>query len=229
MVQLHRQWNSGLVLCSGRSFWPQLSGNDTPVAAISIHTNMNVEGQPENFHLQALQSVESAAGSSAEGDAAAVSPMSFSSGTNLGLTYVSAAKAAQFTAKASAGAAPARGGRNTELQSKGRHSGNSFRLEPGNCRQLRNPHVMTAYSKWAANQSTAKKAPFWDFFEELKKAGRSYPQVWMCVGCHPAGDAALTLYEHVYMGQQFDKLESTFLFEVYIKRISSNHVLKDFR
>jgi len=60
---------------------------------------------------------------------------------------------------------------------------------------------MTAYSKWAANQSTAKKAPFWFFFEELKKAGGSYPQVWICVGCHPAGDAALTLYEHVYMGQ----------------------------
>ena len=33
-----------------------------------------------------------------------------------------------------------------------------------------NPHVMTAYHKWAANQGTAKKAPFWGFFEELKKA-----------------------------------------------------------
>ena len=84
--------------------------------------------------------------------------------------------------------------------------------------------MMTAYSKWAANQSTAKKAPFWFFFEELKKAGGSHPQVWVCVGCYPAGDAALTLYEHVYMGQQFDNLESTFLFEVYIKRTSSNHV-----
>ena len=29
---------------------------------------------------------------------------------------------------------------------------------------------------------------------------------------------------HVYMGQQFDNLESTFLSEIYIKRISSNHV-----
>ena len=29
MVQLHRQWNSGLVACSGRSFWPQLSGKMT--------------------------------------------------------------------------------------------------------------------------------------------------------------------------------------------------------
>jgi len=83
---------------------------------------------------------------------------------------------------------------------------------------------MTAYSKWAANQSTAKKAPFWLIFEELRKAGGSYTQVWICVGCHPEVDGPLTLYEHVYMGQQFDNLESTFLLEVYMKRISSNHV-----
>ena len=41
-----------------------------------------------------------------------------------------------------------------------------------------------------ANQSTAKKAPFWVFFEELKKAAGTYPPVWRCVGCHPAEDAA---------------------------------------
>jgi len=52
-----------------------------------------------------------------------------------------------------------------------------------------------------SNQSTAKKAPFCFFFEELKKAGGSYSPVWICVGCHPAGYAALTLYEHVYVGQ----------------------------
>ena len=124
--------------------------------------------------------MESAAGSSAGVGAAAASPISFSSGTILGLTYVSAVGGAQFTAKASVGAASARGGRNTELQSKGRHGDNSFRLEPGNCHQLSNPHVMTAYSKWAANQSTAKKAPFWLIFEDLKKSGGIYPQVWMC-------------------------------------------------
>jgi len=79
---------------------------------------------------------------------------------------------------------------------------------------------MTAYKKWAANQSTAKKAPFLFFFEELKKVGGRYPQVWICVGCHPAGDAELTLYEHVYMRQQFDNLESTFLFKVYITPVT---------
>jgi len=89
---------------------------------------MNVEGQPENFHLQTLQSADSASRSSSKGGTAAASPMSFSSGTNLGLTYVFAAGAAQFTAKASAGAAPARGGRNTDLQSKGRHCGNYSNL-----------------------------------------------------------------------------------------------------
>ena len=167
--------------------------DDTPAAAIAIGglaVNMNVEGQPEHFYGQTLQREEGAAGSSAGGSVAAASPMSFSPGAIVGLTYVSAAGAAQFT-----GAASARGGRGAELQSKGKHGGNSFRLEPGDCHELSNPHVMTAYSKWAANQSTAKKAPFWVFFEELKKAAGTYPPVWRCVGCHPAGDAALALYE----------------------------------
>jgi len=119
---------------------------------------------------------------------AAASPMSFSPGAILGLTYMSAAGAAQFT-----GAASAQGGRGAELQSKGKHGGNSFRLEPGNCLSI--PHVMNAYRKWAANQSTAKKDPFCFVFEELKKAAGTYPPIWRCVGCHPAGDAALALYE----------------------------------
>ena len=54
---------------------------------------------------------------------------------------------------------------------------------------------MTAYNMWAENQGTAKKAPFWVFFEELKKVAGTYPPVWRCVGCHPAQDAALALYE----------------------------------
>ena len=167
--------------------------DDTPAAAIAIGglaVYMNVEGQPEHFYGQTLQREEGAAGSSAGGSVAAASPMSFSPGAIVGLTYVSAAGAAQFT-----GAASARGGRGAELQSKGKHGGNSFRLEPGNCHELSNPHVMTAYSKWAANQSTAKKAPFWVFFEELKKAAGTYPPVWGGVGCHPAQDAALAFYE----------------------------------
>jgi len=44
-----------------------LREDDTPVAAIPIHTKKNVDGQPENFHHQALQSLEGAAGSSARG------------------------------------------------------------------------------------------------------------------------------------------------------------------
>jgi len=144
------------------------------------------------FYGQTLQREEGTAGSSAGGSVAAASPMSFSPGAILpvGLTYVSAARATQFT-----GTASARGGRGAELQSKGKHGGNSFRPEPGNCHQLSNPHVMTAYSKWTANQSTAKKAPFLFFFEEFKKTEGTYPPVWRCVGCHPAEDAALALYE----------------------------------
>ena len=61
------------------------------------------------------------------------------------------------------------------------------------------------------------------FLRSSRKLEEATPR-YGCVGCHPAGDAALTLYEHVYMGQQFDNLESTFLLEVYMKRISSNHV-----
>ena len=118
-----------------------LREDNTPVPAISIHTSMNVEGQPEHFHHQALQSAESAAGSSAGEGAAVTCSMSFSCGTNLGLTYVFSAGAAQFTAKTSAGAASARVRQNS--QSKCKHGGNAFRLEPGNCHQLSNPHVMT--------------------------------------------------------------------------------------
>jgi len=44
--------------------------DDTCATEISIHTNMNVEGQPENFYRQApleVQSPQGAAGSSAGG------------------------------------------------------------------------------------------------------------------------------------------------------------------
>ena len=100
---------------------------------------MNVEGQPKNFYGQTLQTEEGAARSSAGGSVAAASPMFFSPGAIVGLTFVSAAGAAQFT-----GAASARGGRDAELQSKGKHGGNSFRLEPGHCHQRNNPHVITS-------------------------------------------------------------------------------------
>jgi len=35
--------------------------------------------------------------------------------------------------------------------------------------------VMTAYSKWAANQSTAKKAPFWVFWRSSRKLQEPTP------------------------------------------------------
>ena len=50
---------------------------------------MNVEDQPEKFYGQTLQREEGAAGSSAGGSVVAASPMSFSPGAILGLTYVS--------------------------------------------------------------------------------------------------------------------------------------------
>jgi len=44
-----------------------LREDDTPATATSIHTKKNVDCRPVNFHRQALQSLESAAGSSARG------------------------------------------------------------------------------------------------------------------------------------------------------------------
>jgi len=55
--------------------------------------------------------------------------------------------------------------------------------------------VLIAYNKWATNQSTAKKAPYWAFYDELKAAVGKYSPVWRCVGCHPVAEAALALYE----------------------------------
>jgi len=94
-----------------------------------------------------------------------------------------------------AAAGAARGGRNAELQWKVKHSDNAFRLDPGHCHHLSNPNVLIAYKKWATNQSTAKKAPYWPFYNELKAAVGKYPPVWRCVGCHPVAEAVLALYE----------------------------------
>jgi len=81
----------------------------------------------------------------------------------MGLSLVSAAGAAAQSAVNKAAAGAARGGRNAELQSKGRHSVNAFRLDPGHCYHLSNPDVLIAYNKWATNQSTGKKALYWAF------------------------------------------------------------------
>jgi len=71
---MYKKWNTnGIKLLT-----TALREDDTSFPAIS---NMNVEGQPEHFHRQALQSAESAAGSSEGGGAAATCSMSFSSGT----------------------------------------------------------------------------------------------------------------------------------------------------
>jgi len=54
---------------------------------------------------------------------------------------------------------------------------------------------LIAHSKWATNQSTGKKVPYWAFYDEIKAAVGKYPPVWRCVGCHPVAEAALALYE----------------------------------
>ena len=134
--------------------------DDTPAAAIAIGglaVNTNVEGQPVLWpdtaegggHCRVI----------CRGECCSRLSNVFLARGHFGLDIcVSVSGAVQFTGEVSA-----RGGRGAELQSKGKHGGNSFRLEPGNCHQLSIPHVMTAYNKWAANQNTAKKTPFWFF------------------------------------------------------------------
>jgi len=113
----------------------------------------------------------------------------------MGLEFVVAAGAAaqRMVNKGAAGAA--RGGRNAELQSKGKHSDNAFGLDPGHCHNLSNPNGLIANDKWATNQSTGKKAPCWAFYNELKAAVGKYPPAWRCVGCHPLAAATLALYK----------------------------------
>ena len=88
----------------------------------------------------------------------------------MGLTSVGAAGAAAQSVVNTAAAGAARGVRNAELQWKGKHSDNAFRLDPGHCHHQSNPNVFIAYNKWATNQSTVKKAPYWAFYDELKAA-----------------------------------------------------------
>ena len=185
-------------------------GRRTAAAAVSIH--MNFEGSCENF-LQSAPPPSDGGARSSKGCAAAASfnlltpqsreimlfigkPMGRSimiSNSIMGLTFVGAAGAAAQSVVNTAAAGAARGGRNAEAQCKGKHSDDAFRLDPGHCHHLSNPNVLIAYNKWATNQNTAKKAPYWAFYDELKAAVGKYPPVWRCAGCHPVAEAALDL------------------------------------
>jgi len=138
---------------------------------------MNFEGSRENFLQPAPPRSDGGARSSAGCAAAAffnlLTPQSI-----MGLTCVGAAGAAAQSAVNTAAAGAARGGRNAELQSKGKHSYNVYRLYPCHCHHLSNPNVLIAYNKWATNQSTGKKAPYWVFYNELKAAVAKYPPIW---------------------------------------------------
>ena len=56
--------------------------------------------------------------------------------------------------------------------------------------------------------------------EWFGRCNHGYVSTWYVLWCRGWRKGGA----HVYMGQQFDNLESTFLCEVYIKRISSNQV-----
>jgi len=156
---------------------------------------MNFEGSRENVFQPPLPPSDGGARSSAGECAAAAAINLLTPQSIMGLSLVNAAGAAAQSAVHKAAAGAARGGRNAELQSKGRHSDNAFRLDPGHCHHLSNPEVLIAYNKWATNQSTGKKAPYWAFYDELKATVGKYPPIWRCVGYHPVASAALALYE----------------------------------
>ena len=92
--------------------------------------------------------------SSAGGSEITASFNGLTSHSIMGLTSVGAAAAAAASALNTAAGGAARGGRGAQLQSKGKHNGNEFRLDPGHCHHLSNPDVLIAYTKWATNQST---------------------------------------------------------------------------
>jgi len=75
----------------------------------------------------------------------------------MGLSLVSAAGTVAQSAVHKATVGASRGGRNAELQSKGRHSDNAFSLDPGHCHHLSNPDVLIAYNKWATNQALVRR------------------------------------------------------------------------
>jgi len=118
-----------------------LMEDDTPIAAISIHTNMNVEDQPKNFHHQALQSAESAAGSSAGGGCCSCVSNVFLIRDQFGPHICVCSRSSTIHSK---GISTSSISVVSAKHSKGRYGGNSFRLEMGNCHQLtsNNPHVM---------------------------------------------------------------------------------------
>jgi len=153
--------------------------SDTPAAAVCIH--MNFECSRENFLQPAPPPSDGGARSSA-GCATAASFNLLTPQSIMGLTFVSAGGEVAQSAVNTAAAGAARGWRNEELQAKDKHSENAFRFDPGHCHHRYNPNVLIAYNKWATNQSTGKKAPYWAFYDEVKTAVGKYHPVWRCVG-----------------------------------------------
>jgi len=156
---------------------------------------MNFEGSREFFFQPPPAPSDGGARSSVGECAAAAAIILLTPQSIMGLSLVSAAGAEVQSAVNKAAEGAARGRRNAELQSKGRHSDNVFRLDPGHCHHLSNPDVLIAYNKWVTNQNTGKKALYWSFYDQLKVVVRKYPPIWRCVGCHPVPSAALALYE----------------------------------
>ena len=167
--------------------------DNTPATTVSTH--MDFEGSRE-FFFQPPPAPSDGVARPSSGECAAAATINILTPQSImGLSLVSTAGAVAQSAVNKVATGESRGGRNAEVQSKGRHSDNTCRLDPGHCHHLSNPDVLITYNKWATNQNTGKKVLYWAFYDELKVTVRKYPPIWRSVGCHPVPSAALALYE----------------------------------
>jgi len=181
VVHLHRQWNSSLVVRSGRSFWPQLSGKMTH----QLHQFLFIQTCTSRASLRTFIIRHCRVRRALQGDQQG----GWLQPHHQCLSHPEPIWASQMCLQQEQHNSQQRHQQEQHQRREGEIQSCSQRadtvathsnLNPGNCHQLSNPHVMTAYKNWAANQSTAKKALFRFFFEELKKVGGRYSQVWMC-------------------------------------------------
>jgi len=128
---------------------------------------MNFEGSREKF-CQPVPPPSDGGTRSSAGCAATAFFNLLTPQSIMGLTFVDTAGVVAQSVVNTETAGVARGGRNVDLQWKSKHSDNAFKLDPGHCHHPSNPNVLIAYNKWATNQSTAKKAPYWAFYDEMK-------------------------------------------------------------
>jgi len=131
MGKIHRLWSLGGILAV------TVGEDNMPATAVSTH--MNFEGRREFFPPAPSDGGARSSG----GECAAAAAINLLTPQSImGLSLVSSVGTTAQSAVNKAAEGAARGGRNAELQSIGRHSDNAFRLDPVHCHHLNNPDVL---------------------------------------------------------------------------------------